>query len=84
MPAGITHVFHSPTDMIVILPRAFQDDTAEDKAAIQPLLNQIVAYPLSEFDGKMKTIDWKATPELSGSCGEFGRNEMGDSGKILG
>jgi hypothetical protein len=62
VPAGITGVLHSPTDLVAVLPRIFQDDTAEDKAAIQPLLSQVVVYPLSEFDGKMKTMDWKSTP----------------------
>jgi hypothetical protein len=64
IPSGITGVIHSPTDLVLILPRVFQDDTAEDKAAIQPLLSQIVLYPLSEFDGKMKTMDWKSTPSF--------------------
>ncbi len=64
IPAGITGVLHSPTDLVAIFPRVFQDDTPEDKAAIQPLLNQIVVYPLSEFDGKMKTMDWKKTPDF--------------------
>ena len=63
IPSGITGVLHSPTDLVVILPRIFQDDTAEDKAAIQTLLSQVVVYPLSEFDGKMKTMDWKSTPD---------------------
>ena len=31
------------------------DDTHEDREAIQPVINQIVAYPLKDFDGKMKT-----------------------------
>jgi len=73
VPAGITEVLHAPTDLVAVLPRVFQDDTAEDKAAIQPLLNQLVAYPLSEFDGKMKTTDWKSAPDLPGppaSAGE--------------
>ena len=73
VPAGITGVLHSPTDLVATFPRVFQDDTAEDKAAIQPLLNQIVAYPLAEFDGKMKTMDWKTTPDVPGppqSAGE--------------
>ncbi len=61
-PAGITGVIHSPTDLVVILPRVFQDDTPEDNAAIQSLISQIMVYPLSEFDGKMKTMDWKTTP----------------------
>jgi hypothetical protein len=47
-----------------IFPRVFQDDTPEDKAAIQALLGQIVVYPLTGFDGKMKTMDWKSTPSF--------------------
>jgi len=62
VPAGITEVLHSPTDLVAIFPRIFQDDTPEDRAAIQPLLNQVMVYPLTEFDGKMKTTDWKKTP----------------------
>jgi hypothetical protein len=40
------------------------DDTAEDHAAIQPVLSQVVYYPLSEFDGKMKTKDWSRLPHF--------------------
>jgi hypothetical protein len=64
IPSDITGVLHSSTDLVVVLPRIFMDDTPEDKAAIQPLLNQVVLYPLSEFDGKMKTMDWKSTPSF--------------------
>jgi hypothetical protein len=73
-PAGVTEVYRSPTDLSVIFPRVFQSDAPEDKAAVQPLLNQIVVYPLSEFDGKMKTKDWKKAPHFpmpeGGSSGE--------------
>jgi hypothetical protein len=62
IPTGITAVLRSPTDLVAVLPRIFQDDTPEDKAAVQALLNQVMVYPLNEFDGKMKTIDWKKTP----------------------
>jgi len=62
VPPGITAVFRSPTDLAAILPRVFQDDTAQDKAAVQSLLSQVMVYPLSEFDGKVKTRDWKKTP----------------------
>lgn len=62
VPKGITGVLHSPTDLAVIFPRVFQDDTPEDKAAVQSLLSQVVVYPLSQFEGKMKTKDWKSTP----------------------
>ena len=34
----------------------------EDRAAIQPALSQILVYPLSQFDGKMKTKDWSKLP----------------------
>ena len=64
LPSGITGVFRSPTDLVATFPRVFQDDTPEDKAAVQPLLNQVMIYPLSEFDGKMKTTDWKSTPSF--------------------
>jgi len=68
-PAGVTDVYRSSTDLAVVFPRVFQDDTAEDKAAVQPLLSQIVVYPLSEFDGKMKTKDWHKTPEFPAPSG---------------
>ena len=63
-PAGINAVYRSPTDLISVFPRVFQDDTPEDKAAIQSVLSQIMVYPLSEFDGKMKTMDWKKIPHF--------------------
>ena len=63
-PAGVNAVFRSSTDLAVVLPRAFQDDAPEDKAAIQSVLGQIMVYPLSEFDGKMKTKDWKKVPHF--------------------
>ena len=58
VPAGITGILRSSTEYGMIVPRVFQDDTAEDRKAIQPVIKQIVMYPLSEFDGKMKTMDW--------------------------
>jgi hypothetical protein len=60
-PAGVTAVFRSPTNLGVIFPRVFQNDTPEDKAAVQPLLSQMMVYPLDEFDGNMKTKDWTKT-----------------------
>jgi hypothetical protein len=61
-PAGINAVYRSPTDLAVLFPRVFQSDAPEDKAAVQPLLSQVMVYPLTEFDGKMKTKDWHKTP----------------------
>src|SRR6516164_3605692 len=57
-PAGINAVVRSSTELAFAAPRIFMDDTAEDRKAIQPVLNQIMFYPLSQFDGKMKTKDW--------------------------
>ncbi len=61
-PAGITGVVRSTTDYAVTMPRIFMNDTPEDRAAIQPALTQIQFYPLSQFDGKMKTKDWHKIP----------------------
>jgi len=44
------------------------DDTKEDRVAIQTSVSQIVAYPLAQFDGKMKTFDYSKLPSL-GSVG---------------
>lgn len=62
-PQGITKVFRSSTNTGLAGPRVFQDDTAEDKKAIQTVLPQIVMYPLAEFDGTMKSTDWKNLPK---------------------
>jgi hypothetical protein len=62
VPAGITKVFRSRTSTGFFGPRAFQDDTREDNRAIQDVISLIDAYPLAEFDGKMKTRDWSKLP----------------------
>ena len=61
-PAGIAGVVRSTTNFAVTMPRIFMNDTPEDHAAIQPALTQIQFYPLSQFDGKMKTKDWSKLP----------------------
>jgi hypothetical protein len=40
------------------------DDTPEDRAAVQSVLSQVNAYPLAEFDGKMKQTDWSKLPHF--------------------
>jgi hypothetical protein len=64
LPKGITQVFHCPSSTGFIAPRIFMDDTAEDRKAIRPALTQIMMYPLAEYDGKMKTIDWTTIKRL--------------------
>ncbi|UVF20475.1 DUF1254 domain-containing protein [Microvirga terrae] len=57
-PNGITEVFRSPTTLGNAIPRVFMDDTPEDRKAIQAVINQVVVYPLKDFTGTMKTIEW--------------------------
>jgi hypothetical protein len=63
-PSGITAVARSSTSLAFAIPRIFMDDTPEDRAAVQAVLNQVVFYPLSEFDGKTKTKDWSKLPHF--------------------
>jgi hypothetical protein len=63
-PKGITALVRSSTELAFVAPRVFKNDNAEDTKAIQPIVNQIVGYPLSQFDGKMKTIDWSKVPHF--------------------
>jgi hypothetical protein len=64
VPDGITAVVRSSTDLVFFVPRIFKDDTAEDTKAVQPLISQVMMYPLSKFDGKMKTTDYSKLPHF--------------------
>jgi hypothetical protein len=64
VPKGVTQVFRSSTGSGIVGPRVFMDDTPEDRQAIQPVLRQIMMYPVSEYDGTMKSIDWSTIPNL--------------------
>ena len=48
------------------------DDTAEDRKAIQSVVNQIVAYPLKNFDGKMKNRNWSQAATIPGPKSDGG------------
>jgi len=63
-PAGITSVFRSPTNIATIIPRVFQQDDRADNKALQPLIRQIVAYPLSEFDRTLQSREWSDLPSI--------------------
>jgi len=58
IPKGITKVFRSSTNTGFAAPRMFQDDTPEDKKAVQSVLQWITMYPLADYDGTMKRTDW--------------------------
>ena len=68
VPKGITKVFRSPTNTGFVAPRVFQDDTPEDKRAIQGVLPQIMMYPLAEYDGRMKSTDWSKLKKVPASA----------------
>ncbi|HEY7064563.1 MAG TPA: DUF1254 domain-containing protein [Chloroflexota bacterium] len=71
VPKGITAVFRAKTNTGFAAPRVFQDDTPEDKRAIQSVLQQILMYPLAAWDGTMKRMDWSTVPTApSTSSGE--------------
>jgi hypothetical protein len=57
-PSWAAGMFRSTTNIGVVIPRVFKDSTPEDTKAVQPLVNQILVYPLSQADGKLKTKDW--------------------------
>ena len=71
-PTGINAVVRSSTELAFAAPRIFKDDFAEDTKAVQPVLNQIMFYPFSRFDGKMKTTDWSKMPHFPTPTGVVG------------
>jgi len=62
VPKGISKVFRASTNTGYVIPRVFQDDTPEDNKLVQNVTQQVMMYPLAEFDGKMKRRDWTQLP----------------------
>lgn len=75
VPNGITQVFRASTNTGFIVPRVYMDDTAEDRKAVQSVINRIDVYPLSMFDGKGKLRDWSKTPSFPAPPGRTGGGE---------
>lgn len=71
-PDGVEGVLRCPTALAAAIPRVFLNDTDEDRAAIQSAINGIGIYPLTEFDGTMKTTDWANLPTLEGPPSDGG------------
>jgi hypothetical protein len=67
VPKGITRFFRSPTNTGLVAPRVAQEDTSEDKRAIQGVLTGIAMYPLAEYDGRMKSMEWSKLPKAPGA-----------------
>jgi hypothetical protein len=68
VPKGVTKVFRSSTNTGFAAPRIFMDDTPADRQAIQGVLQQVMMYPLSEYDGTMKSYDWSKIPKVAGAA----------------
>jgi hypothetical protein len=75
IPAGITAVVRCSTELAALGLRVFKDDTSEDATAVQPLLRQVMFYPLSKFDGKIKTTDWGKLPNFPVPAGVVGETK---------
>lgn len=75
IPEGVTQVIKSPTSLANIVPRIFQDDTAEDREAIQPLINQVTVYPFEKFTGQMQTVSWRDAPSIPGPAAGAGETK---------
>ena len=70
-PKGITRIFRASTNTGYVMPRVFQDDSPEDNKAVQSVSQEIMMYPLTEYDGKMKSRNWtKLRHVLSVTGGE--------------
>ncbi|MEI8368478.1 MAG: DUF1254 domain-containing protein [Planctomycetia bacterium] len=78
IPAGIAGVFRCPTRYGYCLPRVHVDGTEEDRLSALPAVNQIVAYPLAEFDGSPRTHDWSRSRWLP-NLASRGRHQGGVS-----
>ena len=68
-PKGITRVFQASANTAFVVPRVVQDDIPADNIA------GIDMYPLSQFDGTMKTRDWRILPSLKPPTGDSGQQE---------
>ena len=75
VPKGITKVFRSSTNTGFAAPRIFMDDTPEDRQAVQGVLQQVMMYPLSEYDGTMKSYDWSKIPKVAGAATSEGETK---------
>jgi hypothetical protein len=69
IPKGITKVFRASTNTGYVIPRVFQDDSPEDNKLVQEVTQQVMMYPLTDFDGKMKNRDWTKLPKTPAAAG---------------
>src|SRR5262245_17089381 len=83
VPRGITKVFRASTNTGYVIPRVFQDDSPEDNKLVRDVTQQVMMYPLAEFDGKMKSRDWTQLPTKQSASGGDEEVKMGGAGEVL-
>jgi len=69
VPKGITKVFRASTNTGYVIPRVFQDDSPEDNKIVREVTQQVMMYPLAQFDGEMKSHDWSQVPHVESTSG---------------
>src|SRR5262245_13641779 len=69
IPRGITKVFRASTSTGYVIPRVFQDDSPEDNKIVREVTQQVMMYPLAQFDGEMKSHDWSQVPHVESTSG---------------
>src|SRR5262245_21208536 len=69
VPTGITKVFRASTNTGYIIPRVFQDDSPEDNKLVREVTQQVMMYPLAQFDGEMKSHDWSQVTHVESTSG---------------
>jgi hypothetical protein len=62
-PEGIKGVVRSSTEFAFSIPRVFKGDGAEETRAVQPPINKVMFYLLSQFNGKVKPRNWSQLPK---------------------
>ncbi|MBR1149503.1 DUF1254 domain-containing protein [Bradyrhizobium sp. JYMT SZCCT0428] len=67
VPKGVTRVFRASSNTGLVAPRIAQNDTPEDKRAIQDVLTGIAMYPVAEYDGRLKKVEWSKLPKVPGA-----------------
>jgi hypothetical protein len=69
IPTGITKVFRATTNTGFVIPRIFLNDDPEDLPKVLQVIKGINLYPLADFDGKMKQVEWTKLPAFPSTGG---------------
>jgi len=82
-PAGVQGVLRSSTNVGVVIPRVFLNDTSEDRTAVQEIVSGISALPAIAIRWNHEKQGLENDPALSCDVHRRGRNEVGGPEAIL-